>query len=88
MYREAPAQTGLYTEASEAECRRKGLLKENAEFLWEIETDTFEEAMAIRNLRMGFEPFVPEGEWQPCPKCGAVFYPEGSGQCWRCGPIC
>ncbi len=87
-YREGPMKTGLYSEASEAQCRAKGLLPENAELLWEIEVDTVEEASAIYHLRMGFEPFVPQGEWQPCPNCAAVFYPEGSGQCWRCGQIC
>ena len=87
-YREAPAQTGLYSEASESECRAKGLLPDSAELLWEIHASTLEEANAVYNLRMGFEPYVPEGQWAPCPNCSAVFYPEGSGQCWRCGPIC
>jgi hypothetical protein len=81
-------QTALYSEASEADCRAKGLIPDDAELLWEIEAATLEEARAIYHLRMGFEPYVPMGEWEPCPKCGAVFYPEGSGQCWRCGPIC
>jgi hypothetical protein len=87
-YREGPAQTGLYSEAAETEARAKGLLTHRAELLWEIHVATLEEALAVYHLRMGFEPYVPEGNPQPCPKCGAVFYPEGSGQCWRCGRIC
>ena len=72
-------------EEAERDLRSKGAFPEYAELLWEVVTDTPEEASAIFHLRMGFEPFVPQGEWQPCPKCGAAFYPEGSGYCWRCG---
>ncbi len=53
---------------AEAEHRAKGLLAPNAEMLWEIDADTWEEAMAIRNLRMGFEPYKPLGAGQPCPR--------------------
>jgi hypothetical protein len=56
--------------------------------LWRIEAATPEEALAIHHLRLGFEPYKPMGEPAPCPKCGAIFYPEGSGECWRCGKIC
>lgn len=87
-YREGPAATSLYSEAAEIEARATGLLKDSAELLWQIEAATLEEALAIYHLRMGFEPYVPQGECQSCPKCTAVFYPEGSGQCWRCGKIC
>lgn len=58
------------------------------ELLWRIEAATSEEASAIHHLRLGWEPYKPIGEAAPCPKCGAMFYPEGSGECWRCGPIC
>jgi len=78
---------GLYTDESEADLRLKGLLTNDAELIWEIEAYTDEEAMAIYNLRMGFGPYEPMGHWQPCPKCGAPFYPFGSSECWRCGPI-
>ncbi len=80
--------TALFTVESEAKERSQGLLSPNAEFLWSIEADTLEEASAIYNLRMGFEPYVPMGDPAQCPKCGAWFYPEGSGECWRCGRIC
>ena len=56
--------------------------------LFEIEAATSEEASSIYNLRMGFGPYKPMGEPKPCPKCAAWFYPSGSGECWRCGPIC
>lgn len=56
--------------------------------LYEFEAATGEEASAIHNLRMGFGPYTPIGEPAPCPRCSAWFYPAGSGQCWRCGPIC
>ena len=52
--------------------------------LWRIEVGTFEEASAIFNLRRGFEPYLPQGDAQPCPNCGVPFYPAGSGQCWNC----
>jgi hypothetical protein len=86
-YRLAPAQTCLLDETAEREMRGKGLLPEAAELLWELTADTPEEASAIHYLRMGFGPFQPQGESSPCPRCGAVFYPEGSGCCWRCGKI-
>ena len=55
--------------------------------LWRIEAATWEEAMAIHNLRQGHGDYVPMGEAKPCPKCGAMYYPEGSGECWRCGKV-
>lgn len=72
----------------EGRARFWGGLRPDAELLWEVEVDTREEAEAIYHLRMGFEPFILLGERQSCPRCGAVFYPEGSGECWRCGKIC
>ncbi len=77
----------MYSEAGERSARVAGELV-GAELLWEIEAETLEEALAIYHLRMGFEPFVPAGSPESCPKCGAPFYPEGSGECWRCGKIC
>lgn len=52
--------------------------------LWRIEAGTWEEACAIRNLRLGWEPYKPFGLAEPCPQCGSPYYPEGSGQCWNC----
>ena len=56
--------------------------------LFDLEANTFEEALAVYHLRMGWEPFKPMGLAKACPKCGAWFYPEGSGECWHCGKIC
>jgi len=52
--------------------------------VWRIEAGSFEEAMAIYNIRRGFGPYQPSGEPAPCPECGALHYPEGSAQCWNC----
>ena len=52
--------------------------------LWRIEVGSYEEAMAIRNLRLGYGPYVPHGDASPCPVCGAMHYPGNSAQCWNC----
>jgi hypothetical protein len=67
------------------------LLKQNPAIhlkkkLFEFNAATAEEAASINSLRMGRGPYIPVGDPRPCPKCGAWFYPEGSGECWRCGP--
>jgi hypothetical protein len=55
--------------------------------LWKFDAATFEEASAIHHLRMGDGGYMAHGNPAPCPKCGAMYYPEGSGECWRCGKI-
>lgn len=55
---------------------------------WKIETNTWEEAMSIHYLRLGFAPYKPMGKAKPCPNCGAIFYPDGSGECWSCAYEC
>lgn len=67
--------------------RQKGLLGESARFLHRVDADTHEEAMAVHHLKMGWEPYKP-GKPAVCPYCGAYFYPEGSGECPNCGPVC
>ena len=52
--------------------------------LWRIAAGSWEEAAAIRNLRLGWEPYEPSGKAAPCPDCGASYYPDGSGQRWNC----
>jgi len=72
-----------------ARLRRQGLLPESASLLHRIEADTPEEASAAHHVKMGWEPYQPMGRAMDCPKgCGAKFYPEGSGYCPNCGPIC
>jgi hypothetical protein len=65
--------------------RDNGQLSDDARLLYEIVTETYEEAMAIHYLRQGWAPYVPMGEAAPCPQCTTPYYPEGSGDCWRCG---
>jgi hypothetical protein len=61
-----------------------GLIDPNGIMLYQIQADTWEEASAIHALRMGWSPYRPEGEPMSCPKCSAIYYPMGSGECWRC----
>lgn len=71
------------------ELRLNGLLPKDARLLYRIEADTWEEAMAMHYSKMGWGLYVPPGEPKECPKgCGAMFYPEGSGECPNCGQIC
>jgi hypothetical protein len=84
----AEGQVALLLKGQAEEYKRKGLLSHDAELLYTIDADTMEEASAIHNLRMGFGPYDPMGDPANCPKCGAWFYPKGSGECWRCGKIC
>jgi hypothetical protein len=69
--------------------RATGSISDGAKLLYRVEADTFEEALAVHHIKMGWRPFVPMGEATECPRgCGAMFYPEGSGECPKCGPIC
>lgn len=54
------------------------------ELIWRIEAGNWEEAMAIYHLRQGWEPYQPPIPVGTCPKCNALFYLQGSGQCWQC----
>ena len=89
---EAWAEQGSVTLASVeniADLRARGILGADARFLYRIEAGTFEEAMSVYSLRLGYGPYKPAGKPQLCPKdCGLYFYPEGSGECANCGKIC
>jgi hypothetical protein len=66
----------------------RGLLSRSALLKFRIEADTIEEAKAVQHIKMGWPPFRPNGKAAPCPNlCGAVYYPEGSGECPNCGKI-
>lgn len=68
---------------------KNGLIEEGARKIHSFAACTHEEASAIYHLRMGFEPYTPNGEPQLCPNsCGSYFYPKGSGECPYCGKIC
>jgi formylmethanofuran dehydrogenase subunit E len=67
----------------------RGLMGNRPVFLHHFEADTWEEASAILDLRIGRAPQQPPGEPEPCPNgCGAMFYPKCGGQCPNCGQIC
>ena len=67
--------------------RADGILGD-ATLLRTISARTWEEAMRIHHEAMGWAPYRPVGEPQPCPgACGALYYPEGSGECPECGPV-
>ena len=55
--------------------------------LWQAEAGSHEEIMAIRNIRLGYGPYVPLGDSAPCPECGAMYYPGGSAECWNCDHV-
>lgn len=57
-------------------------------FLHTIIADTYEEAMAVHHIKMGWDPYMPQGESSNCPKCNSIYYPKGSGECPKCGKIC
>lgn len=59
-------------------------VSDGAVLLWRIEAGSYEEAMAIRIIRLGYGAYVPHGPAAACPKCTSIYYPEGSGQCWNC----
>jgi hypothetical protein len=52
-----------------------------------FEACTGEEARSKYHEFFGLEPYVPEGSAAPCPNCGSPYYPDGSGECAKCGPI-
>jgi hypothetical protein len=67
--------------------RAQGQMSDQATMLYSFVAHTGEEAMAIHSLRQGWSPYLPNGAAAPCPSCGTPFYPEGYGDCWRCGHI-
>lgn len=58
------------------------------EMIFSIHAATWEEAKAVYHLRVGYEPYKPAGDPENCPKCNSIYYPSGSGECYRCGKIC
>jgi hypothetical protein len=65
--------------------RDDGQLSDRAVLQYAFIAHSGEEAMAIHALRQGWGPYVPMGQAAPCPTCSANYYPEGYGDCWRCG---
>ena len=52
--------------------------------LWRVEAASWEEAQAIKHIRLGYGPNVPVGDPAPCPAGGAMYYPGGRAECWNC----
>jgi hypothetical protein len=69
------------------ELRHQGSLSDAAVLQYAFVAETYEEAMAVHCLRQGWAPYLPMGEAGSCPRCSANYYPEGYGDCWRCGHI-
>jgi len=68
--------------------RSKGLLNPKSLLMFQIQAETYEEAMAVRNIKLGWSPYVPNGEAALCPNgCGGVHYPDGYRECPNCGLI-
>jgi hypothetical protein len=67
--------------------RANGQLSGAAILQYAFIAHTGEEAMAVHCLRQEWAPYLPMGEAAPCPNCGANYYPECYGDCWRCGHI-
>lgn len=66
-----------------------GLIPKDAILLHRVEAENWEEAMQLHYLKMDWGDYKPMGEAKECPNnCGAMFYPEGSGECPNCGNIC
>jgi hypothetical protein len=78
----------VFFDSTQLEAQRSNAAQSLVRKLFEFEADTPEEAMSVYNLRMGWGPYKPMGDPAACPQCGAWFYPEGSGECWRCGKVC
>ena len=64
------------------------IYEECEERLYVFEASSYEEAMSIYYIRQGWAPYKPQGEAAPCPKCNAMHYPKGSGECWKCNHDC
>ena len=77
----------LFIEYSLDDLERDGPPEPDLEHLYTVEAATWEEAMSIHHLRMGWDPYRPLGKAAPCEFCGALVYPHGTGLCWKCGCV-
>lgn len=74
----------------EAKAIRKEMAQEkDAKLLHQVEAEYWEEAQTLHYLKMDWGEYNPDCEAKECSNgCGALFYPEGSGECRNCGQIC
>jgi hypothetical protein len=71
-----------------ADIVKTGIFKKDAKLIHTFYAATYEEAMSIYHLRLGFEPYKPSGKPKLCPNdCGSFYYPDGSSQCPYCGEV-
>lgn len=56
-----PDQTSLTFTGADAisEYKRQGVIEPEAEFIWAVEADSDNEAMALYHEHMGWEPYKP-----------------------------
>ena len=61
------------------------ILTHGAQLYYRIYAATWEEAMAIHHLRLGYEPYKPMGKPKRCQKCQiGLIYLDGDSECWYC----
>lgn len=77
----------LFIEIPMDELERHGPPEPDLVHLYAVEAATWEEAMSIHHVRMGWEPYRPIGKPVACEHCGSMVYPESTGVCWKCGRV-
>jgi hypothetical protein len=93
LYQAWQYDDGCVTALGEAEGIKEeiaqGLMPKDAKLLHQFEAETWEEAQTLHYIEMDWRAYKPMGEAKECPNnCGAMFYPEGSGECPNYGRIC
>ena len=54
--------------------QKKRMLDPSATLKLRVQADTYEEALALFYMKLGWAPYVPNGDPAPCPNgCGGVF---------------
>src|SRR5260370_15003962 len=87
-YEDGSGMISLLTSEQTEDERSKGLVDPKSRLMFRIQAETYEEALAVRNMKLGWSPYIPNGQAAWCPNgCGAVFYPAGHHECPNCGLI-
>jgi hypothetical protein len=88
VYEDGGASYTLGTTEQIEEQRSKGILEQGSRLKFRIQAETYEEAFAVRNVKLGWSPYVPNGSAAWCPNdCGGIYYPAGHHECPNCGVI-
>lgn len=70
------------------EDKANGRLSKDSRIIFSIYASTWEEANFTYYEFMDWGTYEPPGELALCPNsCGATYYPEGSGECPKCGLV-